>query len=548
MNKTIIININGIVFHIEEDAYEVLKAYMTDVKRHFMDSADSLEITTDIENRLAEMFNEILARDSKQVIVEQDVQAVISQMGTVEDFASANEDEAAPSKGQPFTYATESRRLFRDPDDHLAAGVCAGIANYFDIQSVWIRLAFAIAFCFFGTGLFLYIILWIVVPKAVTRADRMAMKGERLDLQGFKRNFEYELKGVQGHMNSLHAEAKPLIYKTRDFASDIFDHLRSFAGGAGKILFKLLGVCIMLTCIGFTIALMILLFMYFGYGHDNIYNLFPFSIVNREYSFPFMVSAFLVLALPLIGLTILASRMVINRGHINPSVGYTFLVCWIASIIVVIYYSVQVAAEFKSGGKFSQTVSIKPSATNTYYLKLNNIRHLSPEDSARLDIKNGFAGKVILDDDNDFNDDFNDNGLRNVAITIERSDVPEPVLVESFSARGRTKVDALLNAKDIAYQFSQTDSILTFDRHMQRLHKAPYRGQEVRLTLKVPVNAKLVIDRSLDRILDGVSIYDCQTDNKQDYDIPATFIMKNTGLECKVDTVVAKTDTTIVKK
>ncbi|QKJ32162.1 PspC domain-containing protein [Mucilaginibacter mali] len=547
MNKTIIININGIVFHIEEDAYEVLKAYMTDVKRHFMDSADSLEITTDIENRLAEMFNEILARENKQVIVEQDVQAVIGQMGTVEDFASADEDDAAPA-GQPFAYATESRRLFRDPDDHLAAGVCAGIANYFDIQSVWVRLAFAIAFCFFGTGLFLYIILWIVVPKAATRADRMAMKGEKLDLQGFKRNFEYELKGVQGHMNNLQAEAKPLIYKTRDFAGDFFDHLRSFLNGAGKVLVKLLGVCIMLTCLGFTIALLVALFTYFAYGHDNISHLFPFNIVNREYSVVFMTCGFLLLALPLIGIMILASRMVFNRGHINPSVGYTLLVCWIASIFVVIYYSVQMAAEFKSGGKLSQTVNIKPSANNTYYLKLNNVRHLSPEDSARLDAKHSFAGKIILDDENDFNDEMEDNGLRNVAITIERSDVPQPVLVESFSARGRTKVDALLNARDVSYQFVQTDSVLTFDRHMQRLGKGPYRGQEVRLILKVPVNAKLVIDRDLDRYLDGVSIYDCQTDNKQDHDIPAMFIMKNTGLECKVDTMVIKTDTVVVKK
>src|SRR5471030_1482158 len=109
MNKTIIININGIVFHIEEDAYEVLKNYMTDVKRHFMDSADSLEITTDIENRLAEMFNEILARDNKQVIVEADVHAVIAQMGTVEDFASADEDEKASAKNT-FNYGTETRR------------------------------------------------------------------------------------------------------------------------------------------------------------------------------------------------------------------------------------------------------------------------------------------------------------------------------------------------------------------------------------------------------------------------------------------------------
>ena len=100
MNKTIIININGIVFHIEEDAYEVLKNYMTDVKRHFMNSADSLEITTDIENRIAEMFNELLANENKQVIVEQDVKSVIEQMGTVADFEHAEED----TKADPLQY------------------------------------------------------------------------------------------------------------------------------------------------------------------------------------------------------------------------------------------------------------------------------------------------------------------------------------------------------------------------------------------------------------------------------------------------------------
>src|SRR5450432_1649510 len=103
MNKTIIINMNGIIFHIEEDAYEILKNYMTDVKRHFLDSADSLEITTDIENRVAEMFTEILAAEGKQVIVEQDVHKVISQMGTVEDFASADEDEK-PAGSNPYNY------------------------------------------------------------------------------------------------------------------------------------------------------------------------------------------------------------------------------------------------------------------------------------------------------------------------------------------------------------------------------------------------------------------------------------------------------------
>jgi hypothetical protein len=74
------------------------------------------------------------------------------------------------------------------------------------------------------------------VPKAVTRADRMAMKGQKLDLQGFKNNFEEELNTVKGNLHNFHNEARPLVYKTRDFAGDIFTHFGNFLGGAGKVI------------------------------------------------------------------------------------------------------------------------------------------------------------------------------------------------------------------------------------------------------------------------------------------------------------------------
>src|SRR5215216_272480 len=109
MNKTIIININGIVFHIEEDAYEILKSYMTDVKRHFLNSADSHEITTDIENRIAEMFSEMLSRENRQVIVEADIKAVINQMGTVEDFEHADEDAVPNPRFSAYDYSGGTR-------------------------------------------------------------------------------------------------------------------------------------------------------------------------------------------------------------------------------------------------------------------------------------------------------------------------------------------------------------------------------------------------------------------------------------------------------
>ncbi|MEJ5055323.1 hypothetical protein [Sphingobacterium sp. MYb382] len=86
MNKTIIININSIVFHIEEDAYEALRAYMIDIKKHFGNSTESKEILEDIENRIAEMFSERIHSGRKEVINQADVREVIQQMGQVSDF------------------------------------------------------------------------------------------------------------------------------------------------------------------------------------------------------------------------------------------------------------------------------------------------------------------------------------------------------------------------------------------------------------------------------------------------------------------------------
>ncbi|MDF2430686.1 MAG: hypothetical protein JWP44_317 [Mucilaginibacter sp.] len=316
MNKTIIININGIVFHIEEDAYEILKNYMTDVKRHFSTSADSLEITTDIENRIAEMFSEILAKENRQVIVEQDVKWVIEQMGTVADFENADEDAKADSN--PFAYnRTEGRRLFRDPDDHLVAGVCAGVANYFDIDAVWVRLVFAISFAIAGSGFILYIILWIVVPKAVTRADRMAMRGEKQNLQGFKKNFEEELSAVRGHLSNFGEEARPLVYKARDFAGDLLHHIGRFLAGTGRVLVKLIGVFILLCCFSLTIFLMVAFVALIGFGSFPPFHGLPYDLLRHNHADFIFISAFLVAFIPLLSIIMLTLYVIFYTGSIG---------------------------------------------------------------------------------------------------------------------------------------------------------------------------------------------------------------------------------------
>lgn len=540
MNKTIIININGIVFHIEEDAYEILKNYMTEVKRHFSNSADSLEITTDIENRIAEMFGEVLLKDNRQVIVDQDVNQVIEQMGSVADFENADNDDDHAA----FINASDKRRLFRDPDDHLVAGVCAGIANYFNIDTVWIRLAFALFIPVGGSGLLLYLILWIIVPKATSRADKMAMKGEKQNLQGFKKNFEEEMSSMRQNLSNFGHEAKPFVYKARDFVGDFFHHLGVFFNGAGKLFVKLAGVFILLAAFGAAVFLVVVFIGMLAFHADFGDHFFPFRIIKNELADQVILTSFMVAFIPVITIILVTFKGIFNVGSIGKSTGTVFLVLWLCSLGMLIFFATKIASGFREQATITETVGVKPTKNNIYHLKLNDIKYFTHEDSVRLDIKNNFKNMVVTDDDyNGFHDE-----PRSVTLFVERSDISTPKLEETFRANGASYEAALYNARNTAYMFSQQDSILRFDYSVRRRPNISWHAEEVTLTLKLPLNAKVVIDQKLDNYIQGVNLYECRDlnrrDNKANYTI---YMMTDNGLQCKVDTgTVAKKDSVVI--
>src|SRR3546814_14037062 len=125
MNRTIIININGSVVHIEEDAYDMLRSYMIEVKKHFGNTADSHEIVGDIENRIAEMFNDRIVQGKKEVITMQDVNDVTAQMGRVSDFETEGQEaDSSYTADEAYDFAPNSRerKLMRDPADKVFGG------------------------------------------------------------------------------------------------------------------------------------------------------------------------------------------------------------------------------------------------------------------------------------------------------------------------------------------------------------------------------------------------------------------------------------------
>ena len=232
MNKTLTINLSGIVFHIDENAYDVFNAYIDSIRRHFASSEGKDEIMQDIESRIAEMFQARVG-ESKQVITMHDVEEVTAAMGKPEQFGdeekTAHETEAEISPDGKI-----KRRLFRDPDDKILGGVCSGISSYFDIDPIWIRLALAISIIFYGTGLLLYIILWIIIPIAKTTADKLMMRGERVTISNIEKNVREEFEEVKKNIQHTSGEIKDRI-KSKDY-SGFAGFLRRFFEGLGEVL------------------------------------------------------------------------------------------------------------------------------------------------------------------------------------------------------------------------------------------------------------------------------------------------------------------------
>lgn len=179
MNKTTQINLGGISFTIDEDAFKRLDLYLHELEAHFEYSDSRGEIIADIEARLAELLTENLR--GSDIVTIKNVADAIKVMGApsdIDDEPVTNQSHRR-SEGKDGTWDIKTgKRLFRDPDDKVVAGVCSGLAAYFGIEDpIWVRLTFVLASVTIGFGLIIYIAAWILVPEAKTAGDRLAMMG-----------------------------------------------------------------------------------------------------------------------------------------------------------------------------------------------------------------------------------------------------------------------------------------------------------------------------------------------------------------------------------
>ena len=256
MKRTVQVNLSGQVFTIDEDAYEVLSAYLKRIASLYDRSAGKDEILSDIESRIAELLIERKG-ESKEVVTIEDVAAVTAIMGNPEQFEDDSMDDTEESYRTNYSSDSSKKRLYRDSDNGIIGGVCSGIAYYFGIDPVWIRLFFGLSFIFFGSGVIFYILLWIIIPEARSASEKLNMKGEPVNIGSIGKTIEKEIGSLGEKISNSGNNFSRTSGRKIERGIDRLAHfLAEIFRGIFKVLGKVLGAIFLM--IGtFTIIFMI---------------------------------------------------------------------------------------------------------------------------------------------------------------------------------------------------------------------------------------------------------------------------------------------------
>ncbi len=247
MKKTVSINIKGLNFMIEEDAYELLYAYMNRLEKNLQGQKGSKDIIEDIELRIAELCQEKLS-DKKQVIEKEDIDSILATLGRPEDYIE-DDGENTEQKFANFEQASDKQKHFyRDIDHAKIAGICAGLSNYFHIDVMLIRILFLIFLFIGGFGIPLYIILWIVIPKTSSTIDRLKMQGKPITVDNVKEEIEQAAQRINSSSRSF-----------ADRLRSDSDYSKRFSR-IGRILSSVIGFALIGTGLFFLVVFLILFF------------------------------------------------------------------------------------------------------------------------------------------------------------------------------------------------------------------------------------------------------------------------------------------------
>lgn len=592
MKKVININFQGRVIPIEETAFETLKQYSDSLRVYFANEEGRDEIINDIENRIAELFDEKIKKGAV-CITDEDVNSVINSMGRPADFDEMGgaAEATASSSGSSHAYADElkqprrlsrsandkiiggvcaglahylridpavmrilfavvtfggfgigfllyivlwivlpladldsstvlRKRLYRNPDDKVIGGVASGIAAYFKID-VWIpRLVFALPFILSiftsifnehwwgpgrvvlsgglgGTLFITYIVLWIVLPLANTAAEKLEMRGERVDLESIKNTVKEELQSVKGRAEKVGTEFKE---KAQEWGKEAADKGRAFAaeaapvarktghgiGHAIGVLFKAFFLFIAgIIVFALFMALIGVLFAMIGAAPFT-----GFIFDGGWQTFLAWATLILFIGVPLVGIVIWLVRRIAGIRSKKSYLGYAFGTLWTLGWVAMVFFVASISRDFKNQTPVTENITIQQPANGTLKVK-------AVESKYRYYNRNWWWGDD--DDDNIFVNSNEDSlFLNTIRVKLVKSEDSLFHVHLVKMSRGNNPQKAEARAKNITFSVNQQDSVLLLPKGFTVARDDKYRAQRVLVVIEVPNGKKVVMDKSLE--------------------------------------------------
>lgn len=498
MKKTVIININGIVFHIDEDAYEKLQYYLDSLHHYFGDREEGKEVVSDIEARIAELLQPKI-NDNKQSVTIDDINEILAILGTPEDIAGSGDSvyDNEPSASTSYSSKRGSRRLYRDLENSWIGGICSGFGAYFNVDPIVFRIIF-IALVFAGGVAFLiYPILWMAVPAARTSAEKLEMRGRNITLGSIEQTVRDEMKQGRANMN----RSNSLWGSIRGFFSELFHFLGKLIHSIFHVLRYVFGMALIVFALGIIIALVGGLYFKNFASSDMFSEFFPtvqdflYNIITPLHADTLLFMAFVIIVLPIAGMIYGGLKLLIQFKARDKWIILALSVAWIVIVVVFVALGFNEVNQFRSENSYTENVKLTRPISGTLVIDAAT----TDERSANF-IEHWHNSHLFYPDESKKPKEL--VGVIDVDIKNAKSDQLEMEIYRE--ARGEDRSAALKSARGIQVKYSQTDSLIRLEPFFRASNDERWKFTYSKITLYIPVGMKVYLGENLKYLLHNV--------------------------------------------
>jgi len=503
MEKTLSININGWVFNINEDAYNLLTEYFKNLAKYFSKEDGGAEIVSDIEARVSELLKEKMPQNETAINISQ-IQEIMEIMGQPYEMETESEKEATDDGYKDYKNAKGKRKLFRNPENSHIAGVAAGIGTYLNLDPIFIRIAFLLLIFTGGAGIILYIALWILIPIAATTSDRIRMEGKKVDIKNIEKKVKEEAAYITDRLSEFSAEAKDAYHKTKPARKISAQKFEDFFKSIGRIIVRslkfLLGLILFLTGVGLLVPLAIFSFNWLPGLNFDTFSIHGISLpeflsvylFDTQHTIILLSSLIIIILIPISMLIFNGIRFLFNIKR-KKMVGTIAFQIWLAAFIITIGFSYTTFTAFRHEALNITSHNIKNMNSDTLFVKLNTQSYFQNVMSS--------DHKTVISQDENFPILHDGVFYGEPRLKIRYSEDDEFKLKLFLTANGHDEDEANNNIQKMSYTFDIDSTTLILDPYYKLKENEKWRNQEVRIEIFVPENQVISIDSNIPKYL-----------------------------------------------